>query len=93
MKKQPLIALALTATATIANAGLKYECRNNNLERFVEVVSPAGSPVPCSVDYTKETGEKKSLWRANTDADYCITKAADFIEKQRSWGWSCSMTK
>ena len=93
MKKQLLIALALTATATVANAGPKYECTNNDLERVVEVTSPADSPVPCSVDYTKETGEKKSLWRANNDEDYCMTKASDFLEKLRGWGWTCNVAE
>lgn len=93
MKKQLVIATLLTLAATTASAGPRYECTNNELERVIEVTSPADAPVPCSVDYTKETGETKSLWRANNDENYCLSKASDFLEKQRGWGWTCNVAE
>ena len=43
----------------------------------------------CEVNYEKSTGVQ-TLWSANTDRDYCMDKAVEFVNKQEGWGWDCS---
>ena len=43
----------------------------------------------CEVNYEKSTGVQ-TLWSANTDKDYCMEKAVEFVKKQEGWGWVCS---
>jgi hypothetical protein len=43
----------------------------------------------CEVNYEKSTGVQ-TLWSANTDKDYCMEQAVEFVKKQEGWGWVCS---
>jgi len=90
MKKAALAAACTTlfmASPLLANE--TYICKHGNQERQISVVyTNEGSPTPCEVTYTKDTGTQ-SLWRAENLAGYCEEKAAAFVEKQRSWGWAC----
>ena len=52
------------------------------------MVYPQGSELPCEVQYTKD-GATSVLWQASNEAGYCEQKAADFVEKQRGWGFEC----
>ena len=79
-------------TSTIV--AVRYLCELQGLTRRVEVdYESTGSSVPCSVNYFKDTeapGEVNTLWSATNIEGYCEEKAAGFIDKLKSWGWSCT---
>lgn len=65
-------------------------CLYGNAERKITVVYDyPGQAVPCSVTYEKGDGIQ-TLWNAQNEAGYCEMKAAEFVEKQRGWGWDCA---
>ena len=74
-------------------ASTKYLCEYQGLTRRVEVAyETPSSTVPCSVNYYKDSeapGEVATLWVAENIEGYCEEKAKQFIEKIKSWGWSC----
>jgi len=39
---------------------------------------------------TEVPGQVQTLWTAENEENYCKDKAADFVDKLKSWGWSCS---
>ena len=86
------------ATALIAFSGSSYaeswSCRHDNNVREIHIVQETSSAVPCSVVYKKQTEgvEDQVLWTAMNDANYCVEKAAAFVEKQTIWGWTCVET-
>lgn len=92
MKAKTLIlftlALPLAAVAQSAMENQTIHCQLDDAVRVIEVVYPQGSELPCEVHYRKD-GTDSVLWRANSEAGYCEQKAAEFAEKQRSWGWQC----
>ena len=78
------------ASSAMAMENRKTMCTYAKDTRIIEVVYKTDKPVPCEVQYTKSSGTK-TLWRANNKAGYCENKAAEFVEKQRGWGWSCEL--
>lgn len=66
------------------------QCTRGDSVRLIEVVYPDGGELPCEVRYTRE-GEQQVLWRARNEAGYCEQKAADFVAKQRGWGYQCTL--
>lgn len=84
------------ANTTIAEAAptSNYVCTLNGMTRRIEIAyDSAGSSVPCSVNYYKETelpGEVSTLWQANNTEGYCEDRAEVFSEKLTSWGWACT---
>ncbi|HTF98771.1 MAG TPA: hypothetical protein VL995_21715 [Cellvibrio sp.] len=68
---------------------VKYTCTLNNAERIIEVSYTGDKAVPCAVNYTKD-GATQSLWNYESTEGQCEAKAAEFVEKQKSWGWSCT---
>lgn len=88
-----LLSIAFVLFGSQALADDVYVCTNGADERIISVTyAYADQPVPCEVTYEKSTGIQ-TLWNANNQADYCETKAFEFVEKQRSWGWDCLMTE
>ncbi|MRI33686.1 hypothetical protein EOPP23_11885 [Endozoicomonas sp. OPT23] len=92
MKKRVLLvlmgALGLVSTAQ-ANTSYAFSCKHFKEERKVEVVYlQRESSLPCEVRYTKDE-VSETLWNANYTKGYCEDKAAEFVEKQEDWGWSC----
>jgi hypothetical protein len=88
--KQVIFA-TVCATAMMASSALAdtYICKHGDKERVISVVyEKEGQPVPCKVVYTKDTGVE-TPWNAQNQAGYCEEKAAAFVEKQRTWGWTC----
>jgi hypothetical protein len=83
--KKMLWSLLLLPVAHIAVADETTLCKLNNSERTIELIS---SGQGCEVRYTKG-GETKTLW-SSPRAEYCAPHAAEFIEKQRGWGYSCA---
>jgi len=72
----------------------QYLCELQGLTRRVEVdYESSDASLPCSVNYYKDTeapGEVNTLWSATNIEGYCEDKAAGFIDKLKSWGWSCT---
>lgn len=74
--------------AQMAFANTTYVCTSGDMERRIEVVYLGTDTVPCEVRYTKN-GTTEVLWSAQAEEGYCEAKAAEFVEKQRGWGWEC----
>jgi hypothetical protein len=83
MKK--LLPLLLLPAATVLFANETTVCTLNNSERIIDLTSTDSG---CEVRYTKG-GETKTLW-SSPRAEYCAPHAADFIEKQKGWGYQCT---
>ena len=83
----PVIAAAL-APAAQASSGDRTVCSHGNQTRIIEVKYTGEGQIPCEVHYTKDSGSQV-LWSAQTEGGYCEQKAAEFVEKQRGWGWEC----
>ena len=66
-----------------------YTCVKGDEKRIISVVyNTPGQAVPCDVFYEKAS-EGLTLWHAENETGYCEQKAADFAEKQKSWGFIC----
>ena len=78
------------ATSAMAIENRTTMCVHGNQTRMIEVVYAGENSVPCSVEYTKAEGTK-TLWSAQNKAGYCENKAAEFVQKQIGWGWSCDL--
>ena len=76
------------STSVMAKDNQSTVCSHGDQIRIIEVVYSGENNVPCSVQYTKEEGTQ-TLWSAANTEGYCESKAADFVEKQKGWGWSC----
>lgn len=82
--------LLLVSVSATANDAIKYTCKMNNAERVIEVAyASAEKTAPCTVSYTKD-GVTQTLWSYESTEGQCEAKAAEFAEKQNSWGWTCS---
>jgi hypothetical protein len=91
MKASALLGFALPVMLSASAQALGNQtthCQRGDDVRVIEVVYPQGTELPCEVHYRKN-GNDSVLWRANNAAGYCEQKAAEFAEKQRSWGWQC----
>ncbi|BFM48713.1 hypothetical protein [Marinomonas sp. THO17] len=86
------LTFVLASLATSANAidNRKTLCVHADKTRVIEVVYPEGNRLPCEVQYTKGD-TTQTLWNAKNKAGYCENKAAEFVEKQIGWGWSCDL--
>ncbi|WP_185964381.1 hypothetical protein [Aliikangiella marina] len=87
MKNLVLLA-AIFPLSAAAIDNKKTICKLGDDERIISVVYPQKTIVPCEVQYTKN-GTMEVLWRAQAETGFCEEKAAVFIEKQKSWGWTC----
>jgi len=82
--------LLFVSVSATANDAFKYTCKMNDAERVIEVVyASTDKPAPCTVSYTKD-GVTQTLWSYESTEGQCEAKAAEFAEKQSSWGWSCN---
>ena len=75
-----------------AQGAMSYQCTQGDLIRRVEIFHETGVPVPCEVQYFKDTeapGERQVLWRAINEVGYCERKTEAFIAQLREWGWDC----
>ncbi|MDP4536041.1 hypothetical protein Q3O60_07575 [Alkalimonas collagenimarina] len=79
----------LFSGVVIAGQTHTTHCQLGDTVRVIQVVYPEGGELPCEVRYQRE-GEQSVLWQARNEAGYCEQKAADFVEKQRGWGWQCT---
>lgn len=80
--------LFIICFSQVALADTTYVCTQGSMERKIEVFYLETGKVPCEVRYTKG-GETQVLWSAQAEEGYCEAKAAEFVEKQKGWGWEC----
>lgn len=84
-----LSAPSLAFAQTEGNA----RCTQAGMVRTVEVVRETAAPVPCSVNYRKETeapnAPAEQLWNAENEVGYCEARAAEFVARLESLGWQC----
>lgn len=76
------------AADDIVQQGQNMHCQLGDAVRIIKVVYPQGGLLPCEVHYTKD-GATSVLWQASNEAGYCEQRAADFVDKQRGWGYEC----
>jgi len=90
-KKAAVFAAAVTFFASsAATANETYICKHDTQIRQIQVVYASDSAkVPCEVTYDKGQGAV-SKWQAQNQEGYCEEKAAEFVEKQKGWGWECA---
>lgn len=86
--------LAIMLLTPLGAQAESWSCRHDNDVREVHIVPTGDGPVPCEVIYKKltEGAEDQVLWNAQNDANYCEEKAAAFVGKLESWGWTCVET-
>lgn len=87
------LSLMLIPALAAAQGVTSYVCTMDGMQRRVVILTEPGVTVPCQVQYHKDTeapGQAQVLWTAATDADYCETKAEEFVEKLKGMGWSCA---
>ena len=84
-----VLAVLLLPTTVTAESWI---CEHGNLVREINVERSGNQPVPCSVNYNKESEGKGSsvLWTAQADGNYCDAKANGLAEKLNGLGWSCT---
>ncbi len=76
--------------AASGTGNLVSTCNYGDQVRIITVVyDNEATGKACEVNYEKSTGVQ-TLWSANTDRDYCMDKAVEFVKKQEGWGWVCS---
>jgi len=83
--KKLALPLLLVTAAGFAVADETTVCSAHGSERTITVAS---SDKGCQVNYTKGD-ETKTLWQS-AHAEYCTARAAEFIEKQKGWGYECT---
>jgi hypothetical protein len=89
-----LLVFAVTSACLLLSSTLAanetYVCLYGNSERTIKVVyATPDSKIPCDVVYEKDSGSQV-MWNAQNMEGYCETKADEFVEKQRGWGWDCA---
>jgi hypothetical protein len=79
-------------TMVESSLGLKhraFSCANGELTRVVQIDSLENEERSvCQVIYQTEKG-KSTPWYAEHNADYCMPKGIELVNKQLKWGWSC----
>ena len=83
-------AMTEAEVATSGTGNLVSTCNYADQVRIITVVyDNEATGKACEVNYEKSTGVQ-TLWSANTDKDYCMDQAVEFVKKQEGWGWVCS---
>lgn len=88
MKKSFILLSCVAASCLTANLAIADNttiCTAHGQERKIDLVE---NDQGCQVNYTK-SGETKTLWSSARSA-YCAPHAAEFIEKQKGWGFECT---
>ena len=72
------------------SGNLVSTCTSGDQTRIISVIYDNDeTDTVCEVTYEKSSGVQ-TLWSANNDRDYCKQRAAEFVQKQEGWGWTCS---
>jgi len=81
---------ASAGDASDDSGNLVSTCTNGDQTRIISVIYDSDdTDTVCEVTYEKSTGVQ-TLWSANNERDYCKERAAEFVQKQEGWGWTCS---
>jgi len=81
---------ASASDASDDSGNLVSTCTNGDQTRIISVIYDSDdNDTVCEVTYEKSTGVQ-TLWSANNERDYCKERAAEFVQKQEGWGWTCS---
>lgn len=94
MSRAAAFLLAALPTVALAHDDHNYRCTSGDAVRRIEVEHAADAPVPCSVNYFKDTeapGSSEELWNAANEAGYCEARAAEFAERLEGLGWQCEV--
>lgn len=62
----------------------------NQIRVLVLDYTVEGQKLPCQVIYRKGL-ESEVLWSATGSAGFCEAKLAEFLDKQKEWGWTCTV--
>ena len=87
------VVLLLGPALAFGQGATSYQCTMDGKQRRVVILTEPGVPVPCEVQYHKDTeapGQVQVLWSATNHAGYCEEKTQEFIGKLQGWGWSCA---
>lgn len=88
------IAAAVLPAITFAQSAPSYQCTSGSNTRRVDVVRTGAGQVPCEVRYAKPSeapgAAAQVIYNAASEAGYCEARAAEFVEKLRGLGWTCS---
>ena len=85
--------LLLGPALAFGQGATSYQCTMDGNQRRVVILTEPGVPVPCEVQYHKDTeapGQVQVLWSATNHAGYCEEKTQEFIGKLQRLGWSCA---
>jgi len=81
--------LSVVVLSVTAHAGDVFHCAFGEQERVISVVYEAeGETVPCEVQYKTAEGVE-TPWSAQNEEGFCETKAEEFVDQHRDWGWRC----
>lgn len=83
------LTLSLLSLPLIASAEEAVRCSLAGAERTISIHRSGEASVPCEVRYQKGEGSSIVLWEAHNEVGYCEARAAEFVEQQRTWGWTC----
>lgn len=84
-----MLIFTVTAYSAFAAENTRTVCTHGDKQRIIEVIYSGEEPVPCAVQYTKDTSTE-TLWQAQTEEGYCEKKAATLVGKHIGWGWQCT---
>jgi len=74
-----------------ARADESIACVSGNQIRVLVLgYAVEGQKLPCQVIYKKGL-ESEVLWSATGQAGFCEAKLAEFLDKQKEWGWRCTV--
>ena len=94
MKRILLSLVAAIPAVAVAHGDHDYRCTSGDAVRRIEVEHADGAPLPCSVNYFKDTeapGSSEELWNATNEDGYCEARAAEFAARLESFGWQCEV--
>lgn len=94
MFKRLGLSLIFVPAVVMAHGDHSYRCTSGDAVRRIEVVHADGAPVPCSVNYHKDTeapGTSEELWTAAIEDGYCEARAEEFAARLGSLGWQCEV--
>lgn len=81
--------ISTVPTVLADDEAINFLCTFGNSERVIRVeYENVDIKLPCEVIYEKEDSHQ-ALWSAQNIQGFCEIKAREFVEQQRSWGWTC----
>jgi len=94
MSRVAAFLIAALPTVVLAHGDHDYRCTSGDAVRRIEVEHADGAPVPCTVNYFKDTeapGSSEELWNAATEDGYCEARAEEFAARLEGFGWACEV--